>query len=89
MQVRKEKEAELFANDQYWANRLKNQEAEFLKNSKIMEQEFTDTVSPVTFTCVRIRADRRSPCFSGGRSQATLRNAFARQSTSAVSGLKE
>lgn len=89
MQVRKEKEAELFANDQYWANRLKNQEAEFLKNSKIMEQEFTDTVSPVTFTCVRIRADRRSRCFSGGRSQATLRNAFARQSTSAVSGLKE
>lgn len=45
MQVRKEKEAELFANDQYWANRLKNQEAEFLKNSKIMEKEFTDTVS--------------------------------------------
>lgn len=45
MQVRKEKEAELFANDQYWANRLKNQEAEFLKNSKIMEQEFNDTVS--------------------------------------------
>jgi uncharacterized pyridoxal phosphate-containing UPF0001 family protein len=47
MQVRKEKEAELFANDQYWANRLKNQEAEFLKNSKIMEKEFTDTVSSV------------------------------------------
>lgn len=45
MQVRKEKEAELFANDQYWANRLKNQEAEFLKNSKIMEKEFNDTVS--------------------------------------------
>lgn len=45
MQVRKEKEAELFANDQYWANRLKNQEAEFLKNSKIMEKEFTETVS--------------------------------------------
>lgn len=45
MQVRKEKEAELFANDQYWANRLKNQEAEFLKNSKIMEKEFSDTVS--------------------------------------------
>lgn len=45
MQVRKEKEAELFANDQYWANRLKSQEAEFLKNSKIMEQEFNDTVS--------------------------------------------
>jgi hypothetical protein len=44
MQVRKEKEAELFANDQYWANRLKNQEAEFLKNSKIMEKEFNDTV---------------------------------------------
>lgn len=45
LQVRKEKEAELFANDQYWANRLKNQEAEFLKNSKIMEKEFNDTVS--------------------------------------------
>lgn len=45
LQVRKEKEAELFANDQYWANRLKNQEAEFLKNSKIMEKEFTETVS--------------------------------------------
>jgi len=47
LQVRKEKEAALFANDQYWANRLKNQEAEFLKNSKIMEQEFNDTVSAV------------------------------------------
>ncbi|CRL03479.1 CLUMA_CG016146, isoform A [Clunio marinus] len=47
MQVRKEKEAELFANDQYWANRLKNQESEFLKNSKIMEQEFNDTLSEV------------------------------------------
>lgn len=45
LEVRKEKEAELFANDQYWANRLKNQEAEFLKNSKIMEKEFNDTVS--------------------------------------------
>lgn len=45
LQVRKEKEAELFANDQYWANRLKNQEAEFLKNSKIMEKEFNETVS--------------------------------------------
>lgn len=45
LQVRKEKEAALLANDQYWANRLKNQEAEFLKNSKIMEQEFNDTVS--------------------------------------------
>lgn len=55
MQVRKEKEAELFANDQYWANRLKNQEAEFLKNSKIMEKEFNDTVrcknrDPATFS---------------------------------------
>lgn len=49
LQVRKEKEAELFANDQYWANRLKNQEAEFLKNSKIMEQEFNDTVSSYGF----------------------------------------
>jgi hypothetical protein len=45
MQVRKEKEAELFANDQYWANRLKKQEDEFLKNNKIMEKEFNDTVS--------------------------------------------
>lgn len=44
MQVRKEKEAELFANDQYWANRLKKQEDEFLKNNKIMEKEFNDTV---------------------------------------------
>lgn len=44
LQIRKEKEAELFANDQYWANRLKNQEAEFLKNSKIMEKEFNETV---------------------------------------------
>ena len=50
LQVRKEKEAELFANDQYWANRLKNQEAEFLKNSKIMEKEFTDTVGVVAVT---------------------------------------
>lgn len=45
LEVRKQKEAELFANDQYWANRLKNQEAEFLKNSRIMEKEFNDTVS--------------------------------------------
>lgn len=45
MQVRKEKEAELLANDQYWANRLKKQEEEFLKNNKIMEKEFNDTVS--------------------------------------------
>lgn len=45
LEVRKEKEAELYANDQYWANRLQNQEAEFLKNSKIMEKEFIETVS--------------------------------------------
>jgi hypothetical protein len=45
LQVRKDKEAELFANDQYWANRLKNQESEFLKNSEIMEKEFKETVS--------------------------------------------
>ena len=45
MQVRKEKEAELMKNDQYWAKRLTNQEAEFLKNSKIMEKEFSETVS--------------------------------------------
>lgn len=53
MQVRKEKEAELFANDQYWANRLKKQEEEFLKNNKIMEKEFNDTVSFIWFfdTC--------------------------------------
>lgn len=44
MQVRKEKELELAANDQYWANRLKHQEDEFLKNNKIMEKEFSDTV---------------------------------------------
>lgn len=49
LQIRKEKEAELFANDQYWANRLKNQEAEFLKNSKIMEKEFNETVSAIRF----------------------------------------
>ncbi|CAO1319522.1 unnamed protein product [Diamesa hyperborea] len=47
MQVRKEKEAELFANDQYWGNRLKKQESDFLKNNKIMEKEFTDTVNDV------------------------------------------
>lgn len=51
LQIRKEKEAELFANDQYWANRLKNQEAEFLKNSKIMEKEFNETVSAMRFLC--------------------------------------
>ena len=45
MQVRKEKEAELMQNDLYWAKRLQNQEAEFLKNSKIMEKEFNETVS--------------------------------------------
>lgn len=45
MQVRKEKEAELQANDEYWAKRLQSQEADFLKNSKIMEKEFTETVS--------------------------------------------
>lgn len=44
MQVRKEKEAELFANDQYWGDRLKKQEDEFLKNNKILEKEFNDTV---------------------------------------------
>jgi hypothetical protein len=44
MQVRKEKEAELLANDQYWTGRLKKQEDEFLKNNKILEKEFDDTV---------------------------------------------
>lgn len=52
MQVRKEKEAELFANDQYWANRLEHQEREFLKNNKIMEQEFDQAVSSKTHTPV-------------------------------------
>ena len=45
MQVRKEKEAELFANDQYWGERLRKQEDEFLKSNKILEKEFNDTVS--------------------------------------------
>lgn len=49
MQVRKEKEAELSANDQYWGERLKKQEDEFLKNNKILEKEFNDTVSTVPF----------------------------------------
>jgi len=49
MQVRKEKEAELSANDQYWGERLKKQEDEFLKNNKILEKEFNDTVSIVPF----------------------------------------
>lgn len=47
MQVRKEKEAELFANDQYWGERLKKQEDEFLKNNKILEKEFNDTIGEV------------------------------------------
>lgn len=45
MQVRKEKELELAANDKYWSERLKKQEEEFLKNNKILEKEFNDTVS--------------------------------------------
>lgn len=45
IQVRKEKEAELRANDDYWSKRLQAQEADFLKNSKIMEKEFQETVS--------------------------------------------
>jgi hypothetical protein len=49
MQVRKEKEAELLANDQYWAGRLKKQEDEFLKNNKILEKEFDDTVMAPLF----------------------------------------
>ena len=47
MQVRKEKEVELSANDQYWGERLKKQEDEFLKNNKILEKEFNDTVSTI------------------------------------------
>jgi hypothetical protein len=47
MQVRREKEAELSANDQYWGERLKKQEDEFLKNNKILEKEFNDTVCTV------------------------------------------
>ncbi|KAL7046243.1 hypothetical protein ACKWTF_002522 [Chironomus riparius] len=47
MQVRKEKEAELLANDQYWGERLKKQEDEFLRNNKILEKEFNDTIAEV------------------------------------------
>ena len=47
MQVRKEKEVELSANDQYWGERLKKQEDEFLENNKILEKEFNDTVSTI------------------------------------------
>jgi coiled-coil-helix-coiled-coil-helix domain-containing protein 3 len=49
MQVRKEKEAELRANDEYWAKRLQAQDADFMKNSKIMEKEFQETVSIYIF----------------------------------------
>lgn len=75
MQVRKEKEAELFANDQYWANRLKNQEAEFLKNSKIMEQEFNDTVS-CTRNCLPVKSEKINPelIFRWATSRNDLRN---------------
>ncbi|KAG5677855.1 hypothetical protein PVAND_007575 [Polypedilum vanderplanki] len=47
LQIRKEKEAELKANDQYWANRLNKQEKEFLKNNKILQKEFDDTINEV------------------------------------------
>lgn len=89
LQVRKEKEAELFANDQYWANRLKNQEAEFLKNSKIMEQEFSDTVRTWN---VRHNSDTLIQTFVvvlGKRCEETFRDTVARQSTSTMPGLKE
>lgn len=45
MQVRKEKEAELKANDEYWKQTLAKREAEFKQNDQAMEKEYNDTVS--------------------------------------------
>lgn len=44
MQVRKEKEAELKANDEYWKQTLAKREAEFKQNDQAMEKEYNDTV---------------------------------------------
>lgn len=45
MQVRKEKEVELKANDEYWKQTLAKREAEFKQNDQAMEKEYNDTVS--------------------------------------------
>lgn len=45
MQVRKEKEVELRANDEYWKQTLAKREGEFKQNDQAMEKEYNDTVS--------------------------------------------
>lgn len=47
MQVRKEKEAELKANDEHWKQTLAKREAEFKQNDQAMEKEYNDTVRTI------------------------------------------
>ncbi|XP_063704864.1 uncharacterized protein LOC134834209 [Culicoides brevitarsis] len=47
MQVRKEKEAELKANDDYWKQTLAKREAQFKQNDAAMEKEYNDTIDNV------------------------------------------
>lgn len=54
MQVRKEKETELKANDEYWKQTLAKREAEFKQNDQAMEKEYNDTVSCVSSLLINV-----------------------------------
>lgn len=45
LQVRREKEQELRANDVYWTKRLQTLEANLQKTNQILEKEYNDAVS--------------------------------------------
>lgn len=47
MQVRREKEQELRANDIYWTKRLQSLEANLQKTNQIMEKEYNDAIVDV------------------------------------------
>lgn len=44
MQIRREKEQELRANDVYWTKRLQTLEANLQKTNQILEKEYNDAV---------------------------------------------
>ncbi|XP_058812279.1 MICOS complex subunit MIC19 isoform X2 [Topomyia yanbarensis] len=47
LQIRREKEQELRANDIYWAKRLQNLEANLQKTNQILEKEYNDAIIDV------------------------------------------
>ncbi|XP_058442831.1 MICOS complex subunit MIC19 [Malaya genurostris] len=61
LQIRREKEQELRANDIYWAKRLQNLEANLQKSNQILEKEYNDAIINVKKRFENVSASHQIP----------------------------